>query len=139
MDRWIAAWVVGSVPSRVDVRLEGNRRGFDFSSSFWTGTIAGLLYSSPVESLLDECAQMAMNAGYGELKSEQFFAYVETIRAGEIMKLVRLENAGDDINAKWQSGESIKIRVQTWSDVSCDAGLENGDQPSLIRIRMMND
>jgi hypothetical protein len=131
----LTSWVFGAVPCCVDVRLDGKRRGFDFTSSVWTGAAAGVFYSSFVEALVDECVQMSKDAGYGDFRPSQFFAYVETTQAGEIMQLVRLEEAGNALNSKWQSGESVNIRVQMWSDESCDAALVDGDQSSLNRMK----
>ena len=133
---WILSVLVGRVPCQIDVRLDGKRRGFDFRSSVWTGVGGSLLYTSVVAAVAGEISHTCRTLDYGDYNPEQFFCYIERTSDQGVMKLVRLEDAGDDITEIWQSGESFKIRVQTWSDVSCDEVLENGEFSSLLREKL---
>ena len=130
---WLESIVLGAVPCKVDVRLQGKRRGFDFSSTVYSGVAASALFASAAEAIINECVRNARELDYGEFEATDFFAYIEIKNTGQIMRLIRLEDAGDEIDAKWKAGGHIHVRVQMWSDPACDDVIVDGDKPSLIR------
>eukprot|EP00946_MAST-07B_sp_MAST-7B-sp1_P005349 g5349.t1 len=132
---WLESVIFGAIPCQVDVRLQGKRRGFDFSSSVYSGVTASILFAPHVEAIINECVRNARDLDYGDFQVTDFFAYIEIKNDGQIMRLMRLEDAGDVIAAKWQTGEPIKIRIQMWSDPTCDDTVVDGDKPSVIRAR----
>ena len=135
----ITSYLFGAVSCHVDVRLIGKRRGFDYESEVWTSMATNALYSSYVESLIDEVVQTAADLDYGTISRDDFFAYLEMKPENQIMQLVRLEDSEKLVAAAWEAGNSIRLRVQQWSDGTADASISNGALSSIARLKLTNN
>lgn len=134
----ISTYLFGAVSCHVDVRLSGKRRGFDYESEVWTSIATNALYSSYVESLIHEVVQTAYDLDYGKIRHDECFAYLEMKPENQVMQLVRLEDAEKQVAAAWEAGESIRLRVQLWSDDTADVSINNGTLPSIARLKLIN-